>query len=376
MPAGLSVFATARRPIPPSTSPLPKQPGELKADFSSLDVSVVIPVYNAEKSIDPLCVEIMSTLSCRLLQIVLVNDGSRDASHEVCLGLCGRYPDVVTYLRLSKNFGEHNAVMAGLKAARGDYTLILDDDFQNPPSEAPRLLAHCVAGEFDAVYGAFIEKRHSFWRNLGSWLNGCMSRRLLGKPEGLYLSSFKCLNRFLREKVVEYTGPWPYLDGLILRSTDRVGQVAVEHHERARGISGYTPAKLFSLWLTMFASFSPAPARFAAATGLILGLAGIGTFAVGLTMWSTPWMLGGLICLLGGAMLAGTGLAAEYSIRALMELNGSPQFVVRDRHGAGCAPDEESSRGPESGKLPKPGPHTVAQAGKKKKAMSSREPRR
>jgi undecaprenyl-phosphate 4-deoxy-4-formamido-L-arabinose transferase len=372
MPAGLSVFATAHRPMTSSSSHL-VHTDELQADISSLDVSVVIPVYNAEKSIAPLCIEIMAALSCRSLQIVLVNDGSRDSSHEACLGLCGRYPEVITYLRLSKNFGEHNAVMAGLKAARGDYTLILDDDFQNPPSESPRLLAHCIAGGFDAVYGAFIEKRHSYWRNMGSWLNGSMSRWLLGKPKGLYLSSFKCLNRFLREKVVEYTGPWPYLDGLILRSTDRVGQVAVEHHERTKGVSGYTPAKLISLWLTIFASFSPAPARLAGATGLIFALAGIGSMAAGLAMWSSTWMLGGLACFLGGAVLAGVGLAAEYAARALMELNGAPQYIVREHHGAGSAPGEEYSRGLESGRLPKPRPDMVAQTDKKK-AISSREP--
>lgn len=375
MPAGLSVFASARRPERFAASLPLKQTGELQADFSSLDVSVVIPVYNAEKSIAPLCAEIVATLTCRSLQVVLVNDGSRDLSHDVCLGLCDHYPGVVTYLRLSKNFGEHNAVMAGLKVARGDYTLILDDDFQNPPSQAPRLLAHCVAEGFDAVYGAFIEKRHSPWRNLGSRVNGYMSHWLLGKPDGLYLSSFKCLNRFLREKVVEYTGPWPYLDGLILRSTDRVGQVAVEHHERKGGVSGYTPAKLLSLWLSMFASFSPAPARLTAAAGLATSLAGFGALAAGLAMWSGLWMLGGLACLLGGAVLAAAGLAAEYAARALMELNGAPQYVVREHHGAGRAPEEGTKGKPVAGTLSKPGPTPVAISDKNRKTAARREPR-
>ena len=321
----------------------------------------------------PLCAEVAATLSCRSLQVVLVNDGSRDASHEACLSLCGRYPGVVTYLRLSKNFGEHNAVMAGLRAARGDYTLILDDDFQNPPSQAPRLLAHCIAGGYDAVYGSFIEKRHSPWRNLGSWVNGRMACWLLGKPEGLYLSSFKCLNRFLRDKVVEYAGPWPYLDGLILRSTDRVGQIAVEHHDRLGGVSGYTPGKLLCLWLTMFASFSPAPARLATAAGLATSLAGLGALAAGLAMWSGLWILGGLVCLLGGAVLAGAGLAGEYAVRALLELNGSPQYVVRERHGSDGAGD--GTRKSVSGRLLKPGPASAVESGKKQKAASSRESR-
>lgn len=185
----------------------------------------MIPVYNGAVTIGQLVDTIVAGLSPHNLQVVLVNDGSKDNSHQVCEEIFHKYPSVVTYLRLARNFGEHNAVMAGLRHATGDYAVIMDDDFQNPPEEITRLVQEASSGDFDVVYSFYDEKKHHWFRNLGSTFNGWVAHFMLNKPKGLYLSSFKCLNRFLIKEIVKYDAPFPYIDGLILSLTDNIGTV-------------------------------------------------------------------------------------------------------------------------------------------------------
>jgi undecaprenyl-phosphate 4-deoxy-4-formamido-L-arabinose transferase len=311
-------------------------------------LSVVIPVYNAEASIGRLVETLLAASPAGATDIVLVNDGSRDGSHAVCLDLCRRFPGRVTYLRLARNFGEHNAVMAGLNQARGDYVVVMDDDFQNPPEEVTRLLDATISGGYDVVYAAFREKRHCRLRNWGSLFNDRVATCLLGKPPHLYLSSFKCLSRFLVDQIVRYAGPAPYVDGLILRATDNIGQVLVEHRDRETGQSGYTLFKLIRLWLTMFVNFSIAPLRFSAVLGLCI--AGFGLvmavwslleklFGVDLpTGWTTLYIS---IIIFSGIQLVMLGLVGEYIGRTLLECNCAPQYVVREVHGGDGRPDRE-----------------------------------
>lgn len=311
----------------------------------SSSLTVVIPVYNAEASIGRLVRTLLSAVPVSDTDIVLVNDGSRDGSHEVCLGLCEAFPGRVTYLRLARNFGEHNAVMAGLRQSRGDFVVTMDDDFQNPPEEVARLVTTARDGGFDAVYGAFREKRHGRMRNWGSAFNDKVATMLLGKPPQLYLSSFKCLSRFLVDCIVAYTGPSPYVDGLILRVTNNIGQVLVEHRDRETGQSGYTLWKLVRLWLTMFVNFSVAPLRVSAFLGL--GMAGVGLF---MAVWSLLEKLFGLpvptgwttlyitIIIFSGIQLVMLGLVGEYVGRTLLEVNRAPQAVVREIHGGDGRP--------------------------------------
>lgn len=195
-------------------------------------LSIVIPVYNAEKTIKKLCRTLISLLTPRYqLDIVLVNDYSSDNSNTICREIHEEFPDIVTYVRLSRNFSEHNAVMAGLHHAKGEYIVIMDDDFQNPPDEVPKLVTEIEKG-FDVVYCHYSEKNDSFFRNFGSYLNGTMARVVLSKPSNLYLSSFKIINRFLRDEIIKYIGPHPYLDAIILRTTRNIGTILVRHDER------------------------------------------------------------------------------------------------------------------------------------------------
>jgi glycosyltransferase involved in cell wall biosynthesis len=303
-----------------------------------ITISVVIPVYNGAMTIEPLVDTLVDGLALYNLQVVLVNDGSKDNSHQVCEKIFHKYPNVVTYLRLARNFGEHNAVMAGLRHATGDYAVIMDDDFQNPPEEVNRLVQEASRGDFDVVYSFYEEKKHNWFRNLGSTFNGWVAHFMLNKPKGLYLSSFKCLNRFLIREIVKYDAPFPYIDGLILSLTDNIGTVRVRHNERSQGRSGYTLRKLVRLWLSMFVNFSIMPLRLSLIMGFLASLLAVG-MAVSVVVekilnpgiqvgWAS---LAFLILLFAGLQLCILGLMGEYIGRTLLNSNRLPQFVVRSK---------------------------------------------
>jgi len=228
----------------------------LREDRPSVDFSVVVPVYNAERTIAALVQQLLDVYRPRgPMQIVLVNGGSRDQSHGICLELAEKFPDAVTYLRLAKNFGEHNAVMAGLRHTQGAYVVVMDDDFQHRPEDAVRLYDEARTKGLDLVYSYFPRREHGLGRRLGSGFNGWVANLMLDKPKDLYLSSFKCMSRWLVREIVRYRGPFPYVDGLALRCTRNLGRVEVVHRQREVGRSGYTLRKLVALWGSMFVAF-------------------------------------------------------------------------------------------------------------------------
>ncbi len=306
-------------------------------------VSIVIPVYNGAATIGPLVDQLISTLApCYQLEIVLVNDCSpRDTSEHVCIQLHRRHPDIIRFYSLAKNVGEHNAVMAGLNHTRGDYVVIMDDDFQNPVSEVVTLIEAITARDVDVVYACYDKKHHSLFRNLGSRFNDWVATVMLGKPRGLYLSSFKALNRFIVNEIVKYDLPFPYIDGLILRATERIGCVKVMHQARAHGQSGYTLRKLVGLWLNMFTNFSILPLRAAMAAGFVFSCVGlaIGAFTVveKITNPSLPvgWaMTIVLIAMFSGVQLIAMGMIGEYLGRMFLSQNKKPQYVIRKAYAA------------------------------------------
>ncbi len=300
-------------------------------------ISVVIPVYNGARTIGPLVERLLAALSGSPLQIVLVDDGSVDASDEVCRALNGRHAGMVTYVKLGRNFGEHNAVMAGLWHARGDYAVIMDDDFQNPPEEVGRLIDHARRHGYDIVYTHSPVKHHHWLRNLSSRLNDRVANFMLNKPRHLYLSSFKCLSRFLVGQILKYRGPYPYIDGLALRCTRNIGIIEVRHAPRREGRSNYTPRKLLRLWLNMFVNFSVMPLRVSTVVGLassVLGLAlGVEVLVERLVRPGVPVGWASVlvpIVLFSGVQLVMLGLLGEYLGRLFLTENQTPQFVVRE----------------------------------------------
>lgn len=299
-------------------------------------ISIVIPVYNSEKTIKPLVEKLISILPAPL-EIVLVNDGSWDDSDRICCGIQKENPLCVTYVELSKNYGEHAAVMAGLNQSTGDYVVIMDDDFQNPPEEVLKLVGAAQEGHHDVVYSFYESKKHNCFRNLGSRFNSSMATVLLKKPKGLYLSSFKCVSRFLVDEIIKYDGPYPYVDGLIFRITDNYSVVQVEHDERHSGDSGYTMVKLVRLWMNMFVNFSLLPLR----VTTMLGCCTSG-FALLYMVWVTvckiftPDLPAGwpttviLIAFFSGAQLVMLGLLGEYVGRIFLSQNKTPQYCIRN----------------------------------------------
>ncbi len=301
------------------------------------ELSLVIPVYNGGATIRAVVERIQSVFAADSFEIVLVNDGSEDDSEMICAQLAAAAPDLVTSVQLSRNFGEHNAVLAGLNYARGQYVAVLDDDGQNPPEEIVRMLAELKRGSFDVVYGHYIEKKHSFFRNLGSRFNNAIATLMLGKPKELYLSSFKVMNRFLVNEIIKYRGPYPYADGLIYRTTRRITQIPVEHRANLSGPSRYTLRKLVRLWLNMFLNFSITPLRLSVYAGLITACLSILALVLVFIdkIWITPDVTVGIPTVLGtivflaGIQLMILGLVGEYLGRLYLDQTGTPQYIVR-----------------------------------------------
>ena len=176
-------------------------------------LSICIPVYNAENTIKDLVAELIEKLNDYSLEIVLVNDGSHDNSEQICTQLAQSNANI-KFISLRRNFGEHNAVMCGLNYCTGDYVAIIDDDFQNPPSEIGKLMHEAEEG-YDVVYSKYRIKKHNIFRNLGSAFNDIVATWLLNKPRKLYLSSFKVIKSAIVKEIIKYKGPFPYVDGHI-----------------------------------------------------------------------------------------------------------------------------------------------------------------
>ena len=207
-------------------------------------LSIVVPVYRGAATVGAL-VEALSALRPEGgIEIVLVNDGSPDNSGDVCRALQQSATVPLTYIEHARNFGEHNAVMSGLRHARGAYIITMDDDLQNPPEEVIRLYDHARLGNFDVVYTRYAVKEHEGWRNLGSAFANWVADQLMDKPKGLYLSSFRCMSALAVSEVVKYRGPYPYVDGLLMQVTQRLDSIEVKHFARAEGRSNYTMRRL------------------------------------------------------------------------------------------------------------------------------------
>jgi undecaprenyl-phosphate 4-deoxy-4-formamido-L-arabinose transferase len=302
-----------------------------------IEFSLVIPVYNAADTIGPVVEHVHQVFSGRPFEVVLVNDGSEDNSERVCTELVKAHPGTVRLVQLARNFGEHNAVLAGMSQVRGRAVGIMDDDGQNPPEELLRLFRHQQDTGADVVYGRYRTKQHRWWRNWGSWFNGLVATFLMGKPRHLYLSSFKVLTRFVVDQLVTFRGPFPYLDGLILRTTDSIDQIDVEHRPRSGGRSGYTVRKLLDLWLNMGVGYSLAPLRAAVAVGAVTLLTGL---TISLSLGMTPsedsfaglqmvWAYRiGLVCLTGVELMV-LAVLGEYVGRVFLQLNGHPPYIIR-----------------------------------------------
>jgi len=298
-------------------------------------LSIVVPVYNGSGSVGELVGALEELEIPGGHEVILVNDGSPDDSLAVCRALAARARIPITVVNLARNYGEHNAVMAGLRQTRGAYVITMDDDLQNPPEEVERLLAFAQQRGREVVYTYYDEKQHSRWRNLGSQFTNWVAGFVLDKPKGFYLSSFRCISAFVVREITRYEGPFPYVDGLILQVTQNIDRLLVRHLPRAVGRSNYTLRRLMRLWLSMFVNFSVMPLRISTLTGFGLSIFGgvSGVTVVIEAAFERPapgWAsLMAAIMLLSGVQLMILGIVGEYLGRLYLTANRKPQSVVK-----------------------------------------------
>lgn len=305
-------------------------------------ISFVIPCYRSEHTIEAVVAEIMDTmrgLAAYDYDIFLVNDCSPDNTFVVIRQICEKYNNV-TGISLAKNFGQHAALMAGLRKSDGDIVVCLDDDGQTPADEVGRLIEAIEQGS-DVVYASYDSKQHSAFRNFGSHINDIMTRVMLGKPKELQLTSYFAAKRFVVDSMLQYEHSYPYVIGLVLRATKNITNVPVKHRKREVGSSGYTMRKLLSLWFNGFTAFSIFPLRIATAAGVFFAVAGflygIYTVIKRLVNPAVPMGFSSLmaaVVFFGGMLMIMLGLIGEYIGRIYICINRSPQYVIREETGA------------------------------------------
>lgn len=301
-------------------------------------VSFVIPCYRSEHTLPHVVAEIeekMKSLQQYEYDIFLVNDCSPDDTLGTIRRLCAEHENI-RGIGFSRNFGQHAALMAGLRHSDGDYVVCLDDDGQTPADEVDKLLDKLEEG-YDAVYAKYEHKRHSAFRNMGSKVNELMTRVMLNKPAKLAVSSYFAVKRFVVKDMIKYENSYPYVIGLVLRATKNITNVPVNHREREEGSSGYTLKKLLGLWFNGFTAFSVKPLRIATAVGGFSAgvgfLYGIYTVVKRLVNPDVPMGFSSLMAALvffGGMIMVMLGLIGEYVGRIYISLNNSPQYVIRE----------------------------------------------
>ena len=301
-------------------------------------VSFVIPCYRSEQTIGGVVEEINSTMADLpqyTYEIILVNDASPDNTFEAIRDLCQKQSNICG-INLAKNFGQHAALMAGFHYVHGEIVVCLDDDGQTPANEVGKLLNGIEEGA-DVVYARYATKQHSAFRNFGSKVNELMTRVMLGKPKELYISSYFAAKRFVVEEMTRYQNPYPYVIGLVLRSTKKIINVEVTHREREVGTSGYTIGKLLNLWFNGFTAFSVKPLRLATVMGIASACVGFlyGIYTI-IKKFVNPDVVIGFSALMaaivffGGLILLMLGIIGEYIGRIYISLNNSPQYVIRE----------------------------------------------
>lgn len=302
-----------------------------------MKLSFTIPCYGSERTIQGVVEElrqIMTSLPEYSYEIIMVSDASPDNVYKVIQELCKADPEHCKGAELARNFGQHAALMAGYRMATGDYILSLDDDGQAPIESVPQMIE--ALKDADIVFGSYAHKKHNIFRNLGSKVNDWMAEFLLGKPKKLHVTSFFAMRRFIKDEILKYDNAYPYLLGLLLRTTKNIVNVPVNHRERAEGKSGYTFRKLLRLWINGFTAFSVVPLRIATFCGFLCAfLGGLGVVwcivnkvlhpdaPLGYSSMMTT------ILFVGGMLMLMLGMIGEYIGRTYICINKAPQYVIR-----------------------------------------------
>lgn len=302
-----------------------------------MKLSFVIPCYRSENTIRIVIDEIVSVVkelgNCDY-EIILVEDHSPDDVWSVIEMLADENPKIKGY-SFAKNFGQHAALLAGYARCTGDYIVSLDDDGQVPIEMLPKLLDKLEEG-YDVVYAYYEELKRGGLRKFGTWMSQKLSEIILDSPKGIKGSSFYIARMFVVEEMIKYKNPYPYLGGLVLRTTHNIACIPVKHRERLEGKSGYSLKKLFSLWFNGYTAFSARPLETGAYIGAIIAAIGFAYAIIiiirkligGIVLegWSS---IISIILIIGGLILIMLGLIGEYIGRIYICINDAPQYVIK-----------------------------------------------
>lgn len=300
-------------------------------------LSIVVPVYRSAQILPKLVEQIHAEMDkeglCNRFELLLVNDASPDNSWQVIRSLAQQHA-FIKGISLRRNFGQHNAIMAGLHYASGDFIILMDDDLQHPPHAIGNMVRALAEG-YDVCYTKYLNRKHAVWKKLGSRFNDWAATLLLGKPKGLYLSSFKCLRKEIAQQIIQYDGPYAYIDGLIFDVTRSITTIDIEHQARHEGDGNYNLRRSLSLWLKMATSFSVLPLRLATYAGFAFAALSLVMIVVIIVQkflqpelprgWAS---LIATILFIGGIQTLFIGMIGEYLGRTYLKLNKKPQFVV------------------------------------------------
>jgi glycosyltransferase involved in cell wall biosynthesis len=302
-----------------------------------MSISVVVPVYNSEGTLGALVNRLESVLGATgdPYELILINDGSLDRSWETALQLAAQH-DWITVINLMRNYGQHNALLCGIRAARCDTIVTMDDDLQNPPEEIPKLLAKLDQG-YDAIYGTPVRQQHGLWRDLASTATKLALQGALGAQTARQVSAFRAFRTRVREAFADYRGAFVSIDSLLTWGTTKFGAVPVRHEPRTVGASNYTFRKLLAHSLNMMTGFSTLPLRFATYTGFAFTLLGLVVLAVVFFRYFTTGdsvpgfpFLASIIAIFSGAQLFALGIFGEYLARVFVRITEAPPYIVRD----------------------------------------------
>lgn len=302
-----------------------------------MKLSFVIPCYRSENTIEIVVNEIKDVIKLRdyEYEIILVNDNSPDKVWNVIEKLAEE-DENIRGISLAKNFGQHSALLAGYAQCTGDYVVSLDDDGQIPIDELYKLVDKIEEG-YDVVYARYKEVKRNAFRRFGTFMANKMGEIAIGQPKGFKGSSFYIVRKFIIDEMIRYDKPYPYLAGLVFRSTNSVTNVETDHRSRMQGRSTYSFKKLLSIWVNGFTAFSVKPLEIGLYTGFVLAFFGfIGAFVTIIRKIAGVNVLAGwsstisLLLFIGGLILFMLGLIGEYIGRIYICINNSPQYVIRD----------------------------------------------
>jgi len=308
--------------------------------LAASSISIVVPVYNGEATLDELTTRIKTVLApvVEHFEIILVNDGSKDSSWEVITRL-SEQNEIIRGLNLMQNYGQHNALLAGIQGAQYEIIVTIDDDLQHPPEEIPKLLSKLSEG-YDIVYGRPAERRHSSWRNISSKILKSVIKVVLGAEMGAQSSAFRAFRTILRSGFANFTDAELSIDVLLSWSAARVTHILVDHDERRVGKSGYTLRKLMLLAFNMLTGYSTLPLRIASIVGFTTSIFGLSMFlyVVIRRLLQTTYVPGfafiaSEIALFAGLQLFAIGVIGEYVARLHFRTMGKPPYVIRDEIG-------------------------------------------